>query len=292
LCNPNQCYEHRLVKAGACSGAYKGAATIVQDEKLIEASEGPVFAVSRADGLSDIVLVCEHAANRMPRALGTLGLDAATLEGHIAWDIGAAAVAERLSDMLDAALVMQRFSRLAYDCNRPPEAADAYPEKSEIFAVPGNRGLSAADKALRAEALYHPFHGAIADLMDKRAAAGRPVILVTVHSFTPVFFGEPRDGALGILHDDDRRLADLMLKAAAAAGLEGVRRNYPYGPQDGVTHTLRKHGLTRQIANVMLEIRNDLITDASGQAEWASRISGLLRTGLDELNAQKGQLHA
>jgi predicted N-formylglutamate amidohydrolase len=105
--------------------------------------------------------------------------------------------------------------------------------------------------------------------MDKRRDAGRPIVLVTVHSFTPVYFGQPRDGALGILHDDDPRLADAMLKAASAAGLEGVRRNYPYGPQDGVTHTLRKHGLTRQIANVMLEIRNDLITDADGQAEWA-----------------------
>jgi predicted N-formylglutamate amidohydrolase len=185
-------------------------------------------------------------------------------------------VAERLSDMLDAALVMQRFSRLAYDCNRPPEAADAYPEKSEIFAVPGNRGLSAADKALRAEALYHPFHGAI-DGSDGQACAppGRPVILVTVHSFTPVYFGEPRDGALGILHDDDRRLADLPCsRPLPPPGLMGVRRNYPYGPQDGVTHTLKKHGLTRQIANVMLEIRNDLITDASGQAEWARELPG------------------
>jgi predicted N-formylglutamate amidohydrolase len=94
----------------------------------------------------------------------------------------------------------------------------------------------------------------------------------------------------GILHDDDPRLADAMLSAASAAGLDdGVRRNYPYGPQDGVTHTLKKHGLTRQIANVMLEIRNDLISDADGQAEWAERIAGLLKAALAELNAQKGQ---
>lgn len=263
----------------------------MKNEKLIEASEGPAFAVSRADGVSDIVLVCEHAANRVPAVLGTLGLDEAALESHIAWDIGAAGVSERLSEMLDAALVMQRFSRLAYDCNRPPEAPDAYPEKSEIFAVPGNRSLSMHDKALRAQALYHPFHGAIADLMDERASAGRSLVLVTVHSFTPIYFGKPRDGALGILHDDDPQLADALLDAASAAGLEGVRRNYPYGPQDGVTHTLRKHGLTRQIANVMLEIRNDLISDAQGQTEWATRICELLQAALNELNPQKGQLH-
>jgi predicted N-formylglutamate amidohydrolase len=264
----------------------------VQDEKLIDASEGPVSTVSRADGVSDIVLVCEHAAKRIPETLGTLGLDARALESHIAWDIGAAGVAERLSEALDAALVMQRFSRLAYDCNRPPEATDAYPEISEIFAVPGNCGLDAEAKTRRAQALYHPFHDAIGDLMDRRRDAGRPIVLVTVHSFTPVYFGQLRDGALGILHDDDPRLADAMLSAASAAGLDGVRRNYPYGPQDGVTHTLKKHGLTRQIANVMLEIRNDLISDADGQAEWAERIAGLLKAALAELNAQKGQLHA
>lgn len=263
----------------------------MQDGELIAAAEGPVFTVSRADGVSDVVLVCEHAANRMPEALGTLGLDAQVLESHIAWDIGAAGVAERLSEMLDAPLVMQRFSRLAYDCNRPPEASDAYPEKSEIFAVPGNSGLCADAKTQRAEALYHPFHGAIADLMDRRGDAGRAIVLVTVHSFTPVYFGQPRDGVLGILHDDDPRLADALLKAASAAGFQGVRRNYPYGPQDGVTHTLKKHGLTRQIANVMLEIRNDLISDADGQSEWAERIAGLLQAALVELNAQKGQLH-
>ncbi|WP_394691627.1 N-formylglutamate amidohydrolase [Hoeflea sp.] len=263
----------------------------MQDEKLIDEPEGPVFTVSRADGVSDIVLVCEHAAKRMPEALGTLGLDAQALESHIAWDIGAAGVAERLSEALDAALVMQRFSRLAYDCNRPPEAADAYPENSEVFVVPGNCGLNADAKTQRAEALYYPFHGAIADLMDGRHEAGRAVVLVTVHSFTPVYFGQPRDGALGILHDDDPRLADAMLKAAFAAELEGVRRNYPYGPQDGVTHTLKKHGLTRQIANVMLEIRNDLISDAAGQAEWAKQIAGLLQTALADLNTHKGQLH-
>lgn len=263
----------------------------MQDEKLIDASEGPVFTVSRADGVSDIVLVCEHAANTMPLALGTLGLEAHALESHIAWDIGAAGVAVRLSEMLDAALVMQRFSRLAYDCNRPPEAADAYPEKSEVFAVPGNCGLSAEAKTRRAQALYHPFHDAVADLMDSRHEAGRAITLVTVHSFTPVYLGALRDGALGILHDDDPRLADAMLEAASAAGLEGVRRNYPYGPQDGVTHTLKKHGLTRQIANVMLEIRNDLISDAAGQAEWAKQIAGLLQTALADLNTHKGQLH-
>ncbi|KGF69644.1 N-formylglutamate amidohydrolase [Hoeflea sp. BAL378] len=259
---------------------------------LIEPSEGPAFAVRHPGGTSDVVLVCEHASKTMPKALGTLGLDPAALASHIAWDIGALGVAERLSDLLDATLITQRFSRLAYDCNRPPESADAYPERSEVFDVPGNHGLDQRERSRRAAALYVPFHQAIDTLIDERLAQGRAVVLVTVHSFTPVYFGKPRDGLLGILHDADQRLADAMLDAAAEARMEGVSRNYPYGPEDGVTHTLKRHGLTRQIANVMLEIRNDLISGEAGQTVWADRIAGLLRAALDRLNHQGGRRHA
>ena len=256
----------------------------MNDDTLIEQSEGPVVAVRRPDGTSEIVLICEHASKTMPKSLGTMGLDEVKLASHIAWDIGAQRVAEMLSDRLDATLVSQRFSRLAYDCNRPPEADGAYPERSEIYDVPGNVGLSAEDKARRANALYHPFHRAIDTLLEARLAAGRDVILVTVHSFTPVYFGTRRDGHLGILHDEDSRLADAMLDASAALELDQVLRNYPYGPEDGVTHTLQRHGLTRQIANVMLEIRNDLISDDAGQAAWAGRIAELLEMSLERLN--------
>ncbi|MDF1608137.1 N-formylglutamate amidohydrolase [Hoeflea sp. YIM 152468] len=269
-----------------------GARFQMQDDMLIELSEGPAFVVRRPEGASEIVLVCEHASNRMPRSLGSLGLDEAALESHIAWDIGAQRVAENLSDDLDASLVSQRFSRLAYDCNRPPMSPGAYPERSEIYGVPGNAGLSAAEKDRRADALYHPFHHALDTLIDARLGQGRTVVLVTVHSFTPVYFGRPRDGHLGILHDDDGALADAMLAAAAAAQLDLVRRNYPYGPDDGVTHTLQRHGLTRQIANVMLEIRNDLISDETGQRIWAERIADLLRASLAQLKSKGGRLHA
>ena len=264
----------------------------MNDNTLIESSEGPAFAVLRPGGASDVVLICEHASKTMPKSLGTLGLDGAALESHIAWDIGARRVAELLSESLDAALVSQRFSRLAYDCNRPPESPWAYPERSEIYDVPGNAGLSASDKARRADALYHPFHQAIDALIDARLAQGRGVVLVTVHSFTPVYFGKARDGHLGILHDDDSRLADAMLDAAVSMKLEKVSRNYPYGPADGVTHTLKRHGLTREIANVMLEIRNDLISDDAGQHQWAGHIAELLAVSLERLTTEGGRLHA
>ncbi|MEM5470575.1 N-formylglutamate amidohydrolase [Hoeflea sp. AS60] len=264
----------------------------MHNDTLIEPSEGPAFAVRRPDGASEVVLICEHASKIMPKALGTMGLDEAALSGHIAWDIGAQRLAEMLSDRLDATLVSHRFSRLAYDCNRPPESPGAYPERSEIFDVPGNAGLSASDKARRADALYHPFHQAIDGVIDERLAQGRSVVLVTIHSFTPVYFGKQRDGHLGILHDDDSRLADAMLDAAASLELSQVSRNYPYGPEDGVTHTLKRHGLTRQIANVMLEVRNDLICDDTGRAIWAARIGELLNASVERLKTEEGRLHA
>ena len=248
--------------------------------------------MSNPGGASEIVLVCEHASRLMPKALGVMGLDETALESHIAWDIGALAVAERLSALLDAPLVSQRFSRLAYDCNRPPEADGAYPERSEVFDVPGNVGLSQHDRARRAETLYFPFHQAIDTLLDQRLADGRDVVVVTVHSFTPVYFGQPRDLYLGILHDEDQRLADAMLAAAQSQKLERVSRNYPYGPEDGVTHTIQRHGLTRQIPNVMLEIRNDLISDEAGQVLWADRIATNLRLALDMMNTEGGRQHA
>lgn len=241
---------------------------------LLSARDGAPVAIERAEAKSDIVLICEHASRRVPEGLGDMGLSEKLLESHIAWDPGALAVALMLSEALDATLVHQRFSRLAYDCNRPPEAKDAIPEISEIFEVPGNRGLGPVERAARIEALYDPFHKAIDDLIVARQNRGRAPVIVTIHSFTPVYKGVVRDVEIGILHDSDSRLADCML--ARVAGGYDVRRNEPYAPVDGVTHTLRRHALTRKLKNVMIEIRNDLIADQPGQGAAAGFIAGLL----------------
>jgi predicted N-formylglutamate amidohydrolase len=232
--------------------------------------------VERPEAAANIVLVCEHASRELPMRLGDLGLNAEALESHIAWDIGALAVARLLSQSLDATLVAQAYSRLVYDCNRPPESPAAIPEKSEIYIVPGNTGLTGSARRARVEALYDPFHSVLESILDRRAATGRPSVLVTIHSFTPVYFGESRDGRLGILHDSDSAFADAMLDAAAAEDADLARRNYPYSAADGVTHTLQRHAIARGIPNVMLEIRNDLIADAGGQADWAEIIARLI----------------
>lgn len=248
--------------------------------ELLTKTEGSPVEIVNPDGAGSVVLVCEHASRRLPEQVGTLGLGAEALESHIAWDPGALAVAERLSAALDAPLVYQRFSRLVYDCNRPPEAPGAMPETSEIYDIPGNRNLTQGERDRRTRGLYLPFHAALSGLLDRRAALGRESVIVTMHSFTPVYMGKERAVEIGILHDEDSRIADGMLSAAAGDTTYDIRRNEPYGPADGVTHTLIKHGLARGLKNVMIEVRNDLIRDEDGQRVMAALLADLLGKAL------------
>ncbi|MGI9451725.1 MAG: N-formylglutamate amidohydrolase [Geminicoccaceae bacterium] len=250
---------------------------------LLCLEDGPPVETVNQGGTAPILLICEHASNRMPKSLGELGLDAELLQSHIAFDPGAEPVARLMSKALDAPLILQRCSRLVYDCNRPPEAPSAVPARSEIFDIPGNGNLSAAERKARAEALYMPFHQAIADRLDHIAATGELPAIVTIHSFTPIFHGQKRSVELGILHDRDARLADEMLKLAGEESIPAVYRNEPYGPEDGVTHTLQRHALPRGLLNVMIEIRNDLIKDRAGQARLGADLARMVSQGLDRL---------
>ena len=232
--------------------------------------------ITRPDGAGGIVFVCEHASNHIPAEFAGLGLGEQDLARHIAWDIGAMAVAEGLSTRLDAPLIGSLVSRLLFDCNRPPGAPDAIPARSEIFDIPGNMDLDADARAERVRRFHDPFRAGLADLLDRV----RPYALITVHSFTPVYHGRPRAVEIGVLHDDDSRLADAMLAQAGKHTQANVQRNAPYGPQDGVTHTLRAHAMPRGLLNVMLEIRNDLIGTAAMQAEMADMLSGWISDAL------------
>jgi len=185
--------------------------------------------------------VCEHASHHIPAGFAGLGLSQIDRKSHAVWDPGALAVAEALSLHLDAPLVAGQVSRLIYDCNRPPEALDAMPARSELIEVPGNRDI---------------------------------------HSFTPIYHGKPRAVEIGVLHDADTRLADALLACGPAHSAHQIERNMPYGPQNGVTHTLKEHALPQTRPNVMLEIRNDLIATQNAQAKMAKMIAGWLTAAL------------
>lgn len=240
---------------------------------LLQPGEADPVILVNEGASSRVVLVCEHAGRVVPRALGNLGLGEDDLSRHIAWDIGAEAVSRALSQKLDATLILQRYTRLAYDCNRPPEHPGAMPEMSELTPIPGNMNLSAADRLARTTALYEPFHRAVRAVLDARKDA----VFITIHSFTRHFKGQVRDVELGLLHHADDRLA-LRLERLMDERYPGIdtRINEPYGPGDGVAHTLDVHGNSRGIKNVMIEIRNDLIAEEEGQAAWAGLLGGLI----------------
>ena len=240
--------------------------------RLLEGEEAPALLLN-GGGQSPYVLVSEHASNRLPKSLGTLGLPESELQRHIAWDIGAEPMTRLLSRLIDAPLVLQRYSRLAYDCNRPSDSADAMPEISETTHIPGNRNLSPGDKLARTREIYRPFHAAIADLLDHRAGEGAKSVVVSIHSFTPVYKGKPRAVELGILHDRDSELADKLITSFPTVD---ARLNEPYGPGDGVLHTLNLHAAPRGLRHAMIEIRNDFLLDERGQVEWAERLSAAL----------------
>lgn len=251
---------------------------------LLDASDGPALQTINASGSSNIVLVCEHASNCIPNGLDTLGLSNDALKSHAAWDPGAKAIALLLSKSLDATLVTAGFSRLVYDLNRPPEHRDAMRAVSEIYEIPGNRNLSQHDRQARTEGLYKPFHDEVDLVLDRCQAETRMPVLVTIHTFTPVYLGKKRDVEIGILHGSDTRLADEILQAAPRVTDLTTLRNEPYGPQDGVAHSLEIHALPRGILNVMLEIRNDLVATTEQQLHVAQTVETLLLSALAELS--------
>jgi len=228
---------------------------------------------------SQVLLVCEHATAYIPAELNHLGLSGDILKSHIAWDPGAFEVASHLSNLMSAPLVSGTVSRLVYDCNRPPDAEDAIPEKSENIAIPGNVGLSQNQRLDRIDRYYRPFENRLKDAIQNHQYLSA---LVTIHSFTPVYFDAHRSVELGILHDKDTALADAILRLASDHVGLNTLRNQPYGPADGVTHTLKVHGEANGLLNVMIEIRNDLISDPVQCENMAGMLRGLLEAALIE----------
>lgn len=229
------------------------------------------------------LILCEHASSHIPDRYDGLGLSEEARSSHVAWDPGARDLALLLSRALEAPVVASRVSRLVYDCNRPPEAPDAVPAKSERFDVPGNAALSDTDRQERVETVYRPFCEAVAGVIAARRASGKPLLVITVHSFTPVYFGRKRDVEIGILHDADSRLADAILARADLLPHRRIARNEPYGPADGVTHSLKIHALAHGFANVMLEVRNDLLRSAGDVQMMADELLQLIRPALHDL---------
>jgi predicted N-formylglutamate amidohydrolase len=247
------------------------------DYQLLAADEPPPVAESGRQGKSDFVIVVDHASWRIPARLGDLGLPAAELQRHIAWDIGALAVARRVAAELDALLVAQNYSRLVIDCNRDPSVDSSIPTIGESIAIPGNVGLTEQQIGARRREIFDPYHDHIRVLLDQRLAANRRTILVSQHSMTDIFRGSRRDMHAAILYNRDRRFAGLVLDMLRReAGLH-IADNEPYFLSDATDYTIPRHGEARGLPYVEIELRQDLLLDDAGQAEWAGRVASALR---------------
>jgi len=238
---------------------------------LLASDEPPPFELLTPQGSGRVLLVCDHASNRVPRRLAGLGLDAELRARHIAWDPGAAEVARGLAGRLDASLILAGYSRLVLDLNRPLASPESIPKRSDGVTITGNLGLTRQDRVGRIDALFRPYHQAIAHLLDELNI--RSPLLLSIHSFTPVLDGKRRPWHVGIASRRDRRLAERLLCALARPGDVLVGDNQPYGIDDEHDYTLPTHGEERGIPHAMIELRQDLLRTPAAIAGWVERLA-------------------
>lgn len=239
------------------------------------------FFIHGADRPGAWLVTCDHAANTVPLWVngGTLGLPAADMNRHIAYDIGGKGVALALAEALNAPVICSNFSRLVIDPNRGLDDPTLIMQLYDGTIIPENRRLAAADRQARINELYRPYHHALATL------AARPgVAIVSVHSFTPQLNGRTaRPWEVGVLSADDRRFAAPLLARLQGALDTPVGDNEPYGghlPGDAIDQHALKHGRP----NVLLEVRQDLITEPADQTHWATLIAPHLETARQDAN--------
>lgn len=244
---------------------------------LIGPGDPPPCRVVNADGRAAVVLCCDHASPAVPKALGTLGLAPAEFSRHIAYDIGAAAVAARLAEHFDAPAVLAGYSRLVIDCNRPLDDHTSVRIISDGTVVPGNRHLGIAEIEARAEAFFRPYHEAIAVQIARRRAAGAVPVILSVHSYTGTMSGMARPWQLGVLSGEDRRIADPLLAALTADPALCIGDNKPYSGRGLYGYTIETHALPAGLPNVLLEFRQDEIDSEAKAHAWADRVADAMQ---------------
>lgn len=249
---------------------------------LLDPSEPSAFEIVNAGGQSSVVLVCDHAANRMPRRLKNLGLNAQQLADHISWDPGAANVARALSKLLDAPLVLSSYSRLVIDCNRPLQSPESIAEQSAGITIPGNQQLSQQQREQRIATFFQPYHQAIAQLLDARAVA--TTALLSIHSFTPTLNGQQRPWQMGVSYWHDPRLAEHLHDQLIQSGDINVGYNQPYPIEDAFDYTIPVHGEGRGLASAMIEIRQNEIQSTATAVACAARLAPAIQAFVGAAN--------
>ena len=217
------------------------------------------------------MLIVDHAGRAIPQSMNGLGLNTEDLNRHIAWDPGAAAVAAGLSERWQAPAVLAQYSHLIVDPNRPLGDPAAIPQVSDGTAIPANQSLSSEERSRRAELFYFPYHMANDREIARLRLAGPGPIVLSFHSFTPVYGAENRPWHVGIMSAADRRLAERLIKTFEAEDGLVVGDNKPYSGVD-LGYSLRLHGGSQGLAHAQIEIRQDLLTTNKDVDNWVGMI--------------------
>ena len=231
------------------------------------------FEVRRSRGLGPYVVVCDHASNFVPAHLNNLGLPSSELSRHIAWDIGAAATAELISERFDSPLILSGTSRLVVDCNRHPGSHDIIPQTSDRTVVPGNLDLTESDRNVRMTNYYEPYHQAIDEVLGKRSNS----IFLSIHSMTDCLDGEFRPWPIALSSFDDRSLVDPLLIELRRSQQFLVGDNQPYNLDPKVDYSTPRHAIQKGLRYLQVEFRQDEIAAAGGQKLWAERFTNALQ---------------
>ena len=250
---------------------------------FLDADEPDPVMIGHRDGGGPFFLAADHAGRALPRRLGDLGISAGELARHIGWDIGIWGVSLHLAKALDAFLIGQAYSRLVIDCNRPPDNPTAIPQVSESTVIPGNTGLTEAERAARRAAIFAPYHERIVRELDRRA--GMPTLFVAMHSMTDVYKGVARPWHAAVLYNDDRGFGRVMLELLRAERDIVVGENEPYTVSAMSDYSAPVHAERRGLPYLELEIRQDLIAGEAGQLAWAARLARLLPAAWATFNA-------
>jgi predicted N-formylglutamate amidohydrolase len=260
-------------------------ATHAPSELLAADEPGPV-GIREGSGEPRVLVICDHASNRLPAALSNLGVDPARFGQHIAYDLGALGVARGLAEQLGAPLAFGRYSRLAADLNRAPKDYGAVPAISDGVLIPGNVGLSAQARANRIRTLHDPYHEFIAGFVSAGIERGIRPIIVSIHSFTPSISKVTRPWEAGVLWDKDPRVAIPLLAALRREGVF-VGDNEPYSGRHTADYTLDRHAEGNHLAHAAIEIRQDCILTEGSQHIWAERLARVLKPilSVDALHA-------
>jgi predicted N-formylglutamate amidohydrolase len=263
----------------------KRSFVVKKNQPLLLPSDPEPVGEERLAGGCPFLLIADHAGNAVPQKLGDLGISAGDLNRHIGIDIGVHGLSQRLSALLDAPYIFQRYSRLVIDCNRTPGNPTSIPPVSDGTQVPANRGLSAQDVETRQNEIFWPYQEAIGRQIEAMCKRGTPPVIIALHSFTPKHgdYPAPRPWHIGVLFNRDERLARPLISLLHADGDLTVGINQPYAVEDSVDYAVPVHCEKGGLIHVELEIRQDLIESPEGQASWAERLVRLLPKALDAI---------